>query len=77
MKLEQGVRLMAGTMVLLSLALAHWVSPWWLLLTLFVGLNLFQSALTGFCPAEIILKKLGVVGSCCQSDSTTPASQPK
>lgn len=77
MKIEHGVRLMAGTMILLSLALAHWVSPWWLLLTLFVGLNLFQSALTGFCPAEIILKKLGGGGSCCQSDSTTPISPAK
>lgn len=65
MKIESAGRLMAGTMMLLSLALAHWVSPLWLWLTVFVGVNLFQSALTGFCPAEIILKKLGVGGSCC------------
>ena len=51
---------MAGTMVLASLALAHWVSPWWLLLTAFVGVNLIQSALTGFCPAEMIFRKLGI-----------------
>ncbi len=60
MTLENAVRIMAGTMVLLSLALAHWVSPSWLLLTVFVGVNLIQSAFTGFCPATIILKKLGV-----------------
>ena len=60
MKLENAIRIMAGTMVLISLALAHWVNPWWLLLAAFVGVNLIQSAFTGFCPAEIILKKLGV-----------------
>jgi Inner membrane protein YgaP-like, transmembrane domain len=43
------VRIMAGVMVLLSLALAHWVNQWWLLLTVFVGVNLIQSALIGFC----------------------------
>ena len=60
MKIENAIRIMAGTMVLLRLALAHWVNPWWLLLAAFVGVNLIQSAFTGFCPAEIILKKLGV-----------------
>jgi hypothetical protein len=49
----------AGTMVLLSLALGLLVSPYWFLLTGFVGLNLFQSAFTGFCPLAIVLKKLG------------------
>lgn len=69
MKVENAVRILAGTMVLLSLALAHWVSPYWLWLAVFVGVNLIQSALTGFCPAEIIFKKLGVGkerASCCQ-----------
>ncbi len=60
MKMENAIRILAGTLVLTSLALSHWVSPWWLLLAAFVGFNLIQSALTGFCPAEIILKKLGV-----------------
>ena len=60
MKMENAIRILAGTMVLISISLAHWVSPWWLLLAVFVGVNLIQSALTGFCPAEIILKKLGV-----------------
>jgi hypothetical protein len=68
MTLENAIRVLAGTMVLISLALAHWVSPWWLLLAIFVSVNLIQSAFTGFCPAAIVLKKLGVSkggGSCC------------
>ena len=60
MKLENAIRTLAGTLVLASLALAYWVSHWWLLLAAFVGVNLIQSAFTGFCPAEIVLKKLGV-----------------
>ena len=72
MKLESAVRIMAGVMVLLSLALAHWVNQWWLLLTAFVGVNLIQSALTGFCPGEFMLKKLGV-GQCSASPSASPA----
>lgn len=68
MTLENAIRVLAGTMVLSSLALALWVDRWWLLLAAFVGVNLIQSAFTKFCPAEIILKKLGVGkggGSCC------------
>ena len=60
MKMENAIRILAGTMVLTSLALAHWVNHWWLLLAAFVGVNLIQSAFTGFCPAENILRKLGV-----------------
>jgi hypothetical protein len=58
MSIENMIRVLAGTLVLSSLALAHFVSPWWLLLTAFVGVNLIQSAFTGFCPAEIILRRL-------------------
>jgi 4-hydroxybenzoate polyprenyltransferase len=58
MKLESRVRILAGTFVLLSIALAYFVNPWWLTLAAFVGANLVQSAFTGFCPAEIILGKL-------------------
>jgi hypothetical protein len=58
MKLEYRIRVLAGTMVLVSLALGHWISPWWLLLAAFVGVNLIQSAFTGFCPACNILRKL-------------------
>lgn len=60
MKLEYAIRILAGSLVLTSLGLSVWVSHWWLLLAAFVGVNLIQSALTGFCPAELILKKLGV-----------------
>jgi hypothetical protein len=60
MKLENAIRIMAGTMVLASLALAHWVNPYWLWLAVFVGVNLIQSAFTGFCPAEKILRRLGI-----------------
>ena len=65
MKLENAIRALAGTFILISLALAHYVSPNWLWFTAFVGANLLQSAFTGFCPAEMILRKLGVGGSCC------------
>ncbi len=50
---------MAGIVILLSMALAHFVSPYWYLLTAFVGLNLLQSAFTNWCPAMVILRKLG------------------
>ena len=58
MTLENSIRMMAGILILLSLVLYYFVSPWWLLLTAFVGLNLLQSSVTRFCPAEIIFKKL-------------------
>lgn len=55
---ERKVRLLAGTMVLLSVTLTYFVSHWWLLLTTFIGVNQIQSSLTGFCPAEIVFKKM-------------------
>jgi len=76
MKTESLIRIVAGSMVLLSLALAHFVSPWWLFLTAFVGVNLIQSAFTGFCPAEIFIEKLGIAkdsASCCgRTGAKTP-----
>ncbi|MBS0213126.1 MAG: DUF2892 domain-containing protein [Proteobacteria bacterium] len=60
MSLERAVMAFAGSMILISLALAHFVSPYWLLLTVFVGFNLIQSSFTGFCPAAMIMRKLGV-----------------
>jgi len=57
---DRAVLTLAGTMLLLSLALAWLVSPYWLLLTAFVGANLLQAAITGFCPATIIFRKLGL-----------------
>jgi hypothetical protein len=71
MTLENAIRVLAGTLVLTSLSLAHWVNEWWLLLAAFVGVNLIQSAFTGFCPAEIILKRLGIGGGCCSTASTS------
>ena len=64
MTVERYLRLAAGTMVLLSLLLAHLVSAWFLLLTAFVGLNLLQSAFTNWCPLMSILrhKRLGLEG---------------
>jgi hypothetical protein len=59
---EMVVRRFAGGFVLGSLALGWWVSPWWFLFTAFVGVNLIQSSLTGFCPLERILGRLGLFG---------------
>jgi hypothetical protein len=60
MNIDRAVFMFAGLMVLVGLTLAYFVSPYWILLTAFVGLNLFQSGITGFCPLAMILKKLGV-----------------
>jgi len=58
--LEGAVRIFAGCMVLLSAGLVFWVSKWWLLFTVFIGINLFQSGITGFCLPEIVFKKMGL-----------------
>ena len=60
MSLDCAVLVFAGVMILISIALAQFISPLWWLFTAFIGLNLIQSSLTGFCPAAIILRKLGV-----------------
>ena len=60
MNVERTLRLIAGAFVMLSLALGYWVSPYWYLFTAFVGLNLFQSGFTNWCPMMTILRKLGV-----------------
>lgn len=60
MNLDRAVLAIAGTVTVLSALLVALVSPWWLLLTAFVGLNLLQSSVTGICPAAIILRRLGV-----------------
>ena len=59
MTIERYLRLIAGLFVLLSVALGYWVHPAWFLFTAFVGLNLFQSAFTNWCPMMTILRKLG------------------
>jgi hypothetical protein len=60
MTIDRAVLAFAGTMILVSLALANWHNPAWLWLTAFVGVNLLQSAFTGFCPLAKILKAIGV-----------------
>jgi len=60
MTVDRAVMAFAGCMILLSLALSQISSPYWLLFTAFVGANLLQSAFTGFCPAAMIFKRLGV-----------------
>ncbi len=60
MSLERAVMAFAGVMILISVVLTQLVSPWWWLLTAFVGLNLLQSSFTGFCPAAMVMRKLGV-----------------
>ncbi len=59
MSTDRAVLCFAGFMTLLSAILAWLVSPWWLLLTAFVGVNLIQASFTGFCPAAVIFKLLG------------------
>ncbi|MBL0060819.1 MAG: DUF2892 domain-containing protein [bacterium] len=60
MRVDEAVRLLAGIMILLSIALTIWVSQWWLLLTAFVALNLMQSAFSKWCPAISVFRKLGL-----------------
>ena len=60
-----GVYLLAGTMILIGVTLGYFVSPWGFVLTAFVGVNLVQSAFTGFCPAEKILARLGLPARQC------------
>lgn len=70
MTLERYIRIIAGSFVLISLALAHWVSPYWLWFTAFVGVNLLQSGFTKWCLMEDILRKLGVAGPCSEAQPT-------
>ena len=60
MNLGRAVMAFAGVMILISVALTQLVSPLWWLLTAFVGLNLLQSSFTGFCPAAMVMRKLGI-----------------
>lgn len=59
MSIDRAVMAFAGIMILISLVLSHFHSPYWLLFTGFVGLNLVQASFTGFCPAAMIFKRLG------------------
>ena len=73
MNVDRAVFALAGTMVLVSLALGYWVSPYWLLLAAFVGLNMLQAAFTGFCPAAMIFSKLGLKTGCAFTSSARRA----
>ena len=64
MSLDRSVLAFAGVMILVSVALTLWVSPYFVWFTVFIGLNLLQSAFTGFCPAASIFRKLGVKPGC-------------
>lgn len=64
MNLDRAVMAFAGAMTLTSAVLATLVSPWWLLLTAFVGLNQIQASITGFCPAALLFARLGVRSGC-------------
>jgi hypothetical protein len=59
MSIDRMVFAMAGAMILLSLAVSYLLTPYWLILAAFVGLNMFQAAFTGFCPLAMLLKRLG------------------
>jgi hypothetical protein len=64
MSIDNAVLSFAGFVVLVSLALGHYVSEYWLLLTAFAGLNMLQAGFTGFCPAAIIFKAFGLKAGC-------------
>jgi hypothetical protein len=64
MTLDRSVMLFAGVMVLLSVVLTAFVSPLFLWFTVFIGLNLIQSSFTGFCPAAMVFRKLGIKSGC-------------
>jgi len=64
MNVDRAVLAFAGMIVLLSLGLAWYVSPYWLALAAFAGLNMIQAAFTGFCPAAVVFKKLGLGAGC-------------
>ena len=59
MNIDRAVMAFAGSVVIVSLGLAYVFSPWWLLLTLLVGLNLLQASFSGFCPLAVILRRIG------------------
>ena len=64
MNIDRAVLAMAGTFILTSVALGLLVNPWWFAFTVFVGANMLQAAFTGFCPAALILGKLGLRSGC-------------
>lgn len=64
MNLDRAVLMLAGTLILLSALLSAFVSQWWLVLTAFIGLNLLQSSITGWCPAALLFRRFGLRNGC-------------
>ena len=64
MNIDRAVLAFAGIMIFVSLALTSFVSPWFWLFTAFIGLNMLQAAFTGFCPAAMVFKRLGLTSGC-------------
>lgn len=60
MNIDKLILALTGSIVLISVALAHFVNPYWLIVTAFIGFVLFQAAFTGFCPSAMLLKKMGI-----------------
>ncbi len=73
MTVERALRLMAGAVILISMALAYYVSPYWYFLTAFVGLNLFQYAFTNWCPAMWVFRKMGMKDAVCATTAESKA----
>jgi hypothetical protein len=69
MNVERALRLMAGVVIMVSVILAHYLSIYWLLLTVFVGLNLLQSAFTNWCPAMTIFRLFGLKDVHCSTQN--------
>ena len=67
MTIERAVIRFAGFMVMLSVVLTLFVSPWFWVFTAFIGLNLFQYSFTGFCPAAMVMKRMGISQAACAS----------
>ncbi|HPF74765.1 MAG: DUF2892 domain-containing protein [Rhodanobacteraceae bacterium] len=67
MTIERAVIRFAGFMVMLSVVLTLFVSPWFWVFTAFIGLNLFQYSFTGFCPAAMVMKRMGIGQAACAS----------
>lgn len=68
MTIENGIKVVAGAMVLLSVVLTYFVHPGFLWFTVFIGINLIQSAFTGICPAAFFLKKCGCKAESCSTE---------
>ena len=73
MTIENAIRIIAGVVVLISVALSKFVNPYWILLAVFVALNLIQSAFTGICPAVFFLKKMGLKEASCSTEEKPEA----